>query len=293
MEHPGELAVQARTGVRISPWGSARMDGEIPPVAADFLAQQTMVVLGAAARDGSMWASLLAGPAGFVTAIDDRTVAIDRLPAETDPLAGLFDSEHDIGMIAIDLATRRRMRINGLAHRSDDRLIVRTEQVYANCPKYIQIREPAVELHGTRQAHHGPALTSVQRELIAAADTFFIATHADGAGADVSHRGGNPGFVSVEGERRLSWPDYSGNLMYMTLGNLELDPHCGLLFVDWGNGSALHLTGRAYVDWEPDRAANVPGAQRMVDFDVEQVWQVDGAVPWRWALRDYSRFNPS
>jgi predicted pyridoxine 5'-phosphate oxidase superfamily flavin-nucleotide-binding protein len=285
--------VQTRTGVRVAPWGSAQVAAAIPPVAAQFLADRQMIVLGAAADDGSVWASLLAGPAGFVTAKDERTVVVDRLPGDLDPLAGFFEAERDVGMLAIDTETRRRMRVNGRAQRDGDRLVVHTQQVYANCPKYIQTREPMPAEPTAARARHGGRLTADQQQLIRGADTFFIATHAAGLGADVSHRGGRAGFVSLQGDRRLSWPDYAGNYMYMTLGNLDLDPRCGLLFLDWERGRALHLSGRARIDWDAERAATVPGAQRMIDLDVDEVLDVEEAVPLRWAFGDYSRFNPS
>jgi len=295
MYHEGERAVQRRAGLTVEGWGSAGVDATIPPVAAEFLGEQQMVVIGAAADDGAVWANVLAGPPGFVTAVDDRTIVAHRLPGAGDPLARLFDARRDLGMLAIEPATRRRMRVNGRAHADDDRLVVRTEQVYANCPKYIQTRTP-VEDGPTSVA--GAArltgqLTGEQQRWIATADTFFIATHAAGLGVDASHRGGNPGFVTVSGERRLTWPDYVGNSMFMTLGNLELNPRCGLLFLDWERGNTLQLTGRARVDWDPSRAAAVPGAQRLVDFDVEQVIQIDGGSPLRWSFGKYSRFNPA
>jgi hypothetical protein len=110
----------------------------------------------------------------------------------------------------------------------------------------------------------------------------------DGLGSDVSHRGGNPGFVEVLDDR-LVWPDYAGNLMYMTLGNLELNQAAGLLFLDWATGDALHLTGRARIDWNP---RDVPGAERLVSFEVERVLHVTGTGAPRWTLTGYSRFNP-
>ena len=293
MHHNGELAVQTRIGVRVAPWGSAHVSADIPPVAAEFLAGQQMIVLGAAADDGSVWASLLAGPAGFVTARDERTILVDRLPDDPGPLAGLFEAERDVGMLAIDTGSRRRMRVNGRAQRDGDRLVVQTQQVYANCPKYIQTRESLPAEPEPAQVQHGDSLTADQQKQIAVADTFFVATHAAGLGADVSHRGGHAGFVSLLGDRRLSWPDYAGNQMYMTLGNLELDPRCGLLFLDWERGRAVHLSGTARVDWDTVRAATVPGAQRMVDFDVEKVLEIRGTIPMRWSFGDYSRFNPS
>jgi predicted pyridoxine 5'-phosphate oxidase superfamily flavin-nucleotide-binding protein len=265
--HQGERAVQRRAGVTADGWGSAGVDPVIPAVAAAFLRQQRLVVIAA--------------------------VVTDRLPGTDDPLAGRFDTGHDVGMLMIEPPTRRRMRVNGRARRDGDRLVVRTEQVYSNCPKYIQTRDHAADVPAARRsATVGRELTDDQRRWIAGADTFFVGTYAPGHGVDASHRGGNPGFVTVAGSR-LTWPDYVGNSMYMTLGNLHLEPRCGLLFLDWDNGHTLHLTGRAKVDWDPGRAAGVTGAQRLVDFDVERVVQVDGGIPQRWAFGRYSRFNPA
>jgi predicted pyridoxine 5'-phosphate oxidase superfamily flavin-nucleotide-binding protein len=294
MEHRGERAVQRLAGFPDRPWGSARVGAAVPGVAAEFLRRQRLVVIGAAMPDGAVWAAPLTGEPGFVTAPDDRTVVARRTPVPGDPLAEVFDTEHDVGMLAIEPASRRRMRVNGRARQVDDLLVVRTEQVYANCPKYIQARD--VEAHVAtepRDAVQSDRLSPDQQAWVAAADTFFVATHAPGLGADASHRGGRPGFVMVAGERNLSWPDYFGNSMYMTLGNLELDPRAGLLFLDWEQGRSLQLTGRASVDWDPERAAREPGAQRLVDFEVERVVQIDGAVPLRWTPPQYSKFNPA
>ncbi|GGO03936.1 pyridoxamine 5'-phosphate oxidase family protein [Microbispora bryophytorum] len=288
MRHAGESAVQRRTGVRLAGHGSARVRAEIPEVAARFLESQRMVVIGAEDHEGRVWAAPLTGRPGFVAPSGDRTILVDAVPVA--PLAGVFDDEHDIGMLAVEPWTRRRMRVNGRARRDGDHLIVRTEQVYSNCPKYLQKRTIVEDLEpGERTSRSGDRLSEAQREWIRAADTFFVATHAPGLGSDVSHRGGNPGFVEVVDDRRLVWPDYAGNLMYMTLGNLELNPAAGLLFLDWATGDALHLTGRARVDWEP---REVPGAQRLVEFDVEHVLEAGGASPLRWAFEEYSRFNP-
>ncbi|MFD8444258.1 hypothetical protein ACFV11_16950 [Streptomyces globisporus] len=78
----------------------------------------------------------------------------------------------------------------------------------------------------------------------------------------------------------------------MTLGNLSLDAACGLLFLDWERGHTLQLTGRARIDWDPDRRTALPGALRRIEFDVERVVTIDRAVPHRWALMARSRFNP-
>ncbi len=132
-----------------------------------------------------------------------------------------------------------------------------------------------------------------QRDLVACADTFFIATAHPERGADASHRGGAPGFVRVEGGRRLVWPDYSGNAMFNTLGNLAVDPRAGLLFVNFENGDTLQVSGRAGIIWDEGRAAEFAGAERVVEFDVEEVVDTRGALPLRWRLEEYSPFNPA
>ncbi|WP_214408899.1 pyridoxamine 5'-phosphate oxidase family protein [Sphaerisporangium fuscum] len=281
MEHPGELLLQRRAGMT-RPLGSARARAEIPPVAAAFLEARNMLVIGARDDRGRVWAGTLTGPEGFATTDGDRSIVVDALP--DGPLAGLFGGEpRDIGVIAIEPATRRRMRVNGRARGDGHRLTITTDQVYSNCPKYIQRRVPPPVLG--ELPRRGPAttartLTEAQRRWIAMADTFFIATHVAGLGADTSHRGGAPGFVRVTGERRLAWREYPGNFMFMTLGNLELAPACGLLFLDWEHGHGLHLTGRAAYD----------GGE--VEFELDEVVEITAEIPSPWRFVEASPFNP-
>ncbi|MFD4457605.1 pyridoxamine 5'-phosphate oxidase family protein [Nocardia sp. NPDC058480] len=293
MFHSGELAVQHRMGQAAA---AARVGRSIrtgiPAVAASFLAEQSMVVLGAADPAGRLWASPLAGPAGFVHAVGDTTIDIDTLPYGADPLSVALSSEVEVGLIALQPQRRRRMRVNGTAAARAGGLRIRTEQVYANCPKYIsrrQIREVA-PVGAPGPVSRGTALTTAAVETIGAADMFFVAT-ADGDGhADASHRGGNPGFLQVLSPTRLRWPDYRGNSMFMTLGNLAVQPRCGLLVADWSTGALLQLTGRAELVW--DTAAFTAGAQCAVDFTVEQVLERPGALAVRWGPPELSPNNP-
>jgi predicted pyridoxine 5'-phosphate oxidase superfamily flavin-nucleotide-binding protein len=290
--HPGERLAQQRASQLQQADHSLRVIGRaIPAVAASFLAQQPMIVLGAADGTGRMWATQLTGPPGFVRALGEHTVEIAARPAAHDPLAGVLDRPAQVGMIAIEPGTRRRMRINGTTHPAGDGIRVTVQQVYANCPKYIQKREPSVRPEGgAAHVRQSTELTAAQRERIERADTFFIATADDQGNADASHRGGNPGFVRVLSHTRLCWPDYRGNSMFMTLGNLQVDPHAGLLFPDWRTGDLLYLSGTAEVDWAPH--PDVPGAQSLVNLTITDVVAVTGASPLRWTPPDYSRFNP-
>ncbi|MDH6577479.1 pyridoxamine 5'-phosphate oxidase family protein [Kitasatospora sp. MAP5-34] len=293
--HPGERAVQQRAGEGRAGWGSPMFSAEIPPGFDQFMQRQRMLVIGAVDDDGAAWSTVVTGPRGFVQTLNETTMSINAVPVPGDPLDGVFDRVRDIGILVIEPQSSRRVRINGVAKRDGDRLVVVTEQVLGNCPKYLQqraLRPDDTELTAP-VAHHSTELDEAQQRWITEADTFFIASRAPEQGADASHRGGEPGFVQVVSPNRLAWPDYFGNSFYMTLGNLQLDPACGLTFLDWERGHALHVTGKARIDWDQDRAKVVPGALRMVEFDVERIIQVDNFTPLRWRFHAPSPFNPT
>jgi uncharacterized protein len=293
--HAGELAVQERAGVRQM---ASRIENSIrdsvPPVASAFLEQRRWVVLATADRDDRPWASVLSGPSGFARMLDPETLRIDAAPLSDDPLAEHLDTSRFVGLVAPDLASRRRLRLNGRLDRSTDgALLIRVDQVYSNCPKYIQRRTGEENVIERRQqvASRARSLTGEQRSWIRQADTFFIATLNPQAGADASHRGGMPGFVTVEGNR-LMWPDYAGNSMFNTLGNIAIHPWAGLVFPDFKTGRILQLTGRATIDWDPVRTAQEPGAHRLVEVEVDEVVEIAGGLPLSLQLVDYSSFNP-
>jgi predicted pyridoxine 5'-phosphate oxidase superfamily flavin-nucleotide-binding protein len=293
--HEGEQAVQRRAGEGNPDWGSPMFGPEIPRGFDGFIRDQRMLVLGAADDSGRVWSSVVSGRPGFADPVDERTIVIDALPPDGDPLREVLDGGRQLGIIALEPQTRRRIRVNGRVRRAGARLVVTTEQVLGNCPKYLQTREIAAgpaPVASARQLRAGPELTEDEQAWIRAADTFFIASVSPGHGADASHRGGMPGFVSVTGPRRLSWPDYFGNSFYMTLGNLQLNDRCGLLFLDWERGDTLQLTGRAWIDWDAARTATAPGALRFVEFEADQVVVVPSGNALRWQFVDYSRFNP-
>jgi uncharacterized protein len=283
--HAGQRAVQRRAGeTSVAERLERGIRAELPDVAQEFLAGLPQLFVAAADPAGRVWASVLSGPPGFVDAPDERTLTVAAHPPAGSPLASaLGRGPAAVGLLGIEPESRRRMRVNGTGTLAADGLTVRTEQVYSNCPKYIQRRHvTAAESGPPPRAAERARMSAPDRRMIASADTFVIAT-AGPDGADASHRGGAPGFVTVLDERRLRFPDYPGNTMYMTLGNLESNPRAGLLFLDWETGDALQLSGRAAIDWSAERA---------VDFTVERVVATARAVPYRWALDERSRFNP-
>ncbi|GAA1464379.1 pyridoxamine 5'-phosphate oxidase family protein [Nocardiopsis exhalans] len=298
--HRGEMAVQRRAGLAERAAHTARaVRTEIPAVAADFLAAQPLLVVGAADARGDLWCSLLTGTPGFLRARDARTLDVTALPRGGDPLAEVLAEVSDrepvpVGALAIEPVRRRRMRVNGTARQAPDRQgwRLRTEQVYANCPKYIQKRTLAPASPTTAAAavpRTGTHLTGADRELLERSDTFFVTTADDTGAVDTNHRGGGPGFVSVHSPALLSWPDYAGNAMFGTLGNLHVNPRAGLLVPDWESGGLLQLTGTARVLWGAD--AGPEG--RSVEFSVEKVRAAPSGGLLAEGPPEYSRANPA
>ena len=261
--HDGELEIQRRAGVL----DEARAVGRIvasrmPAGAGRFLAGQRLAVASSLEAGGRVWASLLSGPAGFISAVDAELLRLATQPAESDPLARNLRARPELGLLVLDPWTRQRMRFNGRGLLSPEGVFLLVRQAYGNCPKYIHRRRPWAAdgpLHAA-EPQVGAVLTPRQQAWIAAADTFFIASFHPQGGADASHRGGPAGFVQVLGPSRLALADYPGNNMFNTLGNLSVYPQAGLLFVDFVSGDLLQLAGRARV--EPDFS---------VAFEVDEV----------------------
>lgn len=270
--HPGELAVQKRAGVEVV---ASRMvktvHSHIPPIAQEFLRNQPIVFMGSVDFRGGVWASVLIGQPGFVRSVDDHHIHIETGLSQDDPLSENLYVNPNAALLAVEFPTHRRMRANGKAVYSAIGIDLFPEEVYSNCGRYIHERTPSfTDTPDTlRQVHIKDFLLPEQQRWISESDTFFIASaHSDGA--DVSHKGGQPGFVQVLGEHTLLFPDYNGNRMFNTLGNITVNPKAGLLFCDFNSGNTLQLSGHAEIIWEQYQASISRGAERYVKFHVEQ-----------------------
>ncbi len=293
--HVGELAVQARAGV-----GSDGLPAEamyraaMPSGVQRFLAMQQLAVFSTRDAEDRVWASMRSGPPGFLQPLDESTLEIGGYSDPGDPLLANLAAHVEAGMVVIHLAARHRVRLNGTARaHPDGRIILSTRQVYGNCPQYIQARTVIGEREVSKApARIGKKLARKQRRAIEQADTLFIATFHAQSGADASHRGGLPGFVCFEGEDHLLFPDYRGNNMFNTLGNIVSNPRTGLLFPDFQSGSALQLSGQARILWDDPRMKQFEGAQRLVEFDIERVIELPEATLLRFEFQSYSPYLP-
>jgi predicted pyridoxine 5'-phosphate oxidase superfamily flavin-nucleotide-binding protein len=207
------------------------------------------------------------------------------VPDRDDPAAAWFRPGAPIGLLGIDLATRRRNRANGvIATATDTALVVAVEQSSGNCPQYIHIRDMQAAPAGAGSAERLDRLDPAARAVIETTDTLFVATTGGAEGVDISHRGGKPGFVRVDGDT-LTIPDFSGNSYFNTLGNLLLDPRAALLIADFSTGDLLHLQGRTEIVWDIPVEERLAGAERLWRLRVTRAWRRRGALPLRWSLR--------
>lgn len=283
--HPGELEAQARAGGG-SRGGAIRE--QMPEQHRTFFEALPFVVV-ASTHHGAPIATLWTGAPGFVTAPDPKTLRFAVALDPSDPATAAFTPGAPFGLLGIELATRRRNRANGrVTTAGAGGVVVAIDQSFGNCPQYIQPREirsaapGAAEAEPFEQLDHFPGhdLDPDAQAAIARADTFFVATsaHTDErtGGVDVSHRGGPPGFVRVDGNV-LTIPDFKGNRYFNTLGNLVADPRAALMFVDFARGDILHLQGTTEIQWDGAEVHALEGAERLWRFHVTRGWRRRGA----------------
>jgi predicted pyridoxine 5'-phosphate oxidase superfamily flavin-nucleotide-binding protein len=298
--HTGEIAVQERTGER----DSARRHGvgissRIMPGALPFLERQRLLAVSAVADDGQLWTSAWCGAPGFVRSTDGQHVHIQSslmdLPPG-DPVRVAVAIGRDLGMLAIEFASRRRLRINGsVAAISADEISLVVRESVANCPKYIQRRRHELSASSTtrRPVAHGHLVDDERRALIERADTAFVGSVHRTRGTDASHRGGVPGFIKIVDATTLRVPDYPGNSMFMTLGNFEVDPRASLAVLDFERGRMVSFSGSArlrFVGEDPRHPTG--GTGRYWDLTVREWVQLDLQPAVRWELLEASPYNP-
>ena len=288
--HPGEHAAQARAGVA-SPHAAIR--DWMPDQHRAFFGVLPFLPIATTDADGAPLATILTGKPGFISSPDSTTLHIAAHPDPSDPVAAQLRPGASVGILGIDLATRRRNRANGMLRAvGPDGLTVGVKQSFGNCPQYIQTRA----WHGVPTIPGATErlfrLDAAARRLIAASDTFFVASSGgatsvdEAGGVDISHRGGLPGFIAIT-ENSLTIPDFAGNHYFNTLGNFMLDPRAALLFIDWTDGTVLLLLGHVEILWNV--TDTFPGAERLWRFYVTQGWRRLHALHIRWTFQAYAR----
>ncbi|MBP2486627.1 pyridoxamine 5'-phosphate oxidase family protein [Rhizobium leguminosarum] len=291
--HEGELAIQRSVGV------VERMDGPgrnfvrkaMPEQHRAFFPMLPFVVLGAVDAKGDVWATVRAERPGFMASPEPEILEVGLPRDPADPADAGMEHGDAIAMLGIQLETRRRNRLNGVIRRTDAKgFDVRVVQSFGNCPQYIQPRSAAFirdpDMPTATQPLHSGQLDDRALGMVEGADTFFVASYVDRDNGerqvDVSHRGGNAGFVRVGADSVLTIPDFAGNRFFNTLGNILVNSKAGLVFVDFETGDMLQMTGNAEVLLDSPDIATFQGAERLWRFTPEEIVLRPDALPLRW-----------
>ena len=293
--HEGEIYLQEKVGVveRMASVGQRVIRDFMPDQHRDFYAQLPYIVVGSVDRRGDAWATLLEGRSGFISSPSSTILNIEAKADASDPASdGLADGQ-PIGLLGMEMHTRRRNRMNGVVSHAPSGIRVDVDQSFGNCPRYIQLRDfefardPGEAFSGAVEDLQ--VLDDDARSMITAADAFFVASYADRRArrqVDVSHRGGKAGFVRVAEDGTLTIPDFDGNLFFNTLGNIVLNGKAGLLFIDYANGDMLQMTGDAEVILDSPEIAAFQGAERLWTFKARRIVRRRNALALRWAFRE-------
>ncbi|ASK88837.1 pyridoxamine 5'-phosphate oxidase family protein [Sphingorhabdus sp. SMR4y] len=299
--HAGEIALQRSVGMaeRMEHIGAKIVRDFMPDQHRDFYARLPFIIVAMVDPSGDIWPTMLTGAPGFISSPSARSLVIRGTLDAADPASAGAQTGEAIGMLGIELHTRRRNRMNGdIRNAGDGSLEVTVGQAFGNCPQYIQLRDYSFS-RDTGQAMSASVtesgeLTDEARAIIATADTFFVASYVDRGDIrqiDASHRGGKAGFVRIDEDGQLTIPDFSGNFHFNTLGNFLVNPRAGLLFVDFETGDILQITGTARIITDSPEIASFRGAERIWTFRPSGMVLRRGASNLRWTMRENS-FSP-
>ena len=292
--HPGELELQRRVGSveKMADIGRRHVFTEMPDQHRKFYSQLLFILVGTVDGDENPWAGLRFGNPGFITSPDPRRLQIAGVGMRDDPMEIGIKETASVGLLGIELHTRRRNRMNGVINRLADNLIeVIVDQSFGNCLKYIQLRRLTIVQRTPSPLERLIELDQEAHKLIENADAFFVATYVDrtkGRQVDISHRGGRTGFVAIENDGVLTIPDFAGNHYFATLGNILVNGRAGLSFVDFADGTLLQMTGQAELVTNNDTIQAFQGAERFWRFRPERIVRRRHALPMRFAFEQWS-----
>lgn len=264
----------------------------IPRQVFEWLKEQTLLAIATMDADGHLWATIVPGKPGFLQPDANGThLWIERTMPPT--VLTNLKSGGNIGLLAIDLTSRQRMRINGTATALPAGLHASVQEAFFNCPKYItrRIALPSA-VDSEKSEHEGSRLLAEHLQLLSETDVLFLATTHPERGLDVSHRGGDPGFVQLLPDGRIRLPDYTGNSLFNSLGNILIDPRIALAIPNLRTGTILQITGTATIAWhDRDDDDSTGGTHRFVDITPFS-WRTEEGGPVSRGASELSPFNP-
>ena len=166
-------------------------------------------------------------------------------------------------------------------------------QAYHDGQRELQDRFDTRRLADRLDEATGDEVTDSLRSFIESRDMFFLATADLDGLPQCSYKGGEPGFVRVLDEHTIAFPVYDGNGMFLSLGNVAVNPHVGILFVDFEGGARLRFNGVASISDDEPLLASYPGAQLVVRVRGEAVFANCRRYVHHYELVERSPFVPS
>lgn len=301
--HSGELDIQEKVGEQLQANSNGKViTNKIIKGAVNFLEKQPMAIVSTVDNQKRVWTSLLVGDYGFISVNTESSLSFKKnmIYSNTEDIFFKNCVENSfIGCLFIELETRRRFRINGLVKTTNNTIDIDVLEAYPNCPKYIQqrvISSPEGFFKVSSNTTTGAAFTPNIHKWITSSDTLFVGSQSTNQRMDASHRGGNPGFIEILNETTLKIPDYAGNSMYNTFGNITQNPNTGLLFIDFKTKSTLQLTGKAWLLFNQNSKIDFEktgGTGRYWIFQTEE-WKItSNHHNVDWEFLSYSPFNPT
>lgn len=301
----------------------------LTPGASHMLQRALLLALGTVDEKGRPWATVWGGGTPLAQPVAESVIGIRTMvDNKTDPVVGLLFGGKDhrevvkeqgagrmISALTIDLEKRKRVKLYGrmiagalgrIGPENDQeaaisvgqaQLVVKIEQSLNNCPKYLNCKRIYSALPEPKLISESLTLPQQALNLIAKADTLFISSCDHDKDMDMNIRGGPPGFVRVQSNDGsgtvLVWPEYSGNNLYQTLGNLQSSPKAGLVFPDFETGDVVYVTGDTEVLVGKQASAILPRSNLAVRLSLTGARFVQRGLPFRGESLERSPYNPN
>nr|POF04565.1 hypothetical protein CFP56_56046 [Quercus suber] len=297
----------------------------LSPQLSRHLSIAPLIAVGTLDSDNKPWTTIWGGQPGLAQALGGNALGIKTQVARRhDPVVeelvgkevgGEVKREDGKGRmvsgVTMDLNARKRVKFFGRmvagalgsaenGETGEDgaqvQLVLNIEQSLGNCPKYINCKtlEPAIS--APELIHSGPCLSQRGLDLLDKADVFFISSSNRNDDMDTNHRGGPSGFIRTTTDNPsgtvLYLPEYSGNRLYQTLGNLLVNPLAGLCVPDFISGDVLYMTGNTEILIADAATKVLPRSNLVVKFTVTDSRYVSSALPFRGTPGELSPYNP-
>ncbi|KKK15833.1 hypothetical protein ARAM_004545 [Aspergillus rambellii] len=282
-----------------------------------MMKQSPLLAIGALDKEGRPWSSVWGGEEGFATPTSMSSFDVRTPVGETyDPVVEslLLDPAHNSGklvsFLAIDLENRQRVKLYGKLTAGSLDILGEDEHIQAgiahlavhvdgslgNCPKYLNAKHILPAPPDPKLISENAQLPSEAIRLLHRADCLFISSSHGNEDMDTNIRGGPPGFVRVISNEPSGavfvYPEYSGNRLYQTLGNLQTNPLAGYVFPDFETGNALFVTGKAEILIGKDAASVLPHSNLAVRVTTTASRFVEKALTFRGIPGKPSPYNP-